>query len=80
MVYTERTDKCLSNGKDNAAQTKSSPNSSNSSSSSSYSSTTKAQSSHSSGAWSSQAATEDKWKYNNMVKDKRDQFNNLHFS
>lgn len=70
MVYTERTDKCLTSGKDSTDKSKSSPTSSAS----------KPQSSHSSGSWSSQASSADKWKYNNMVKDNRDQFNNLHFS
>ncbi|KAH8419278.1 hypothetical protein KR222_003821 [Zaprionus bogoriensis] len=71
MVYTERTDKCLTSGKDSAAQTKSSPSST---------AATKSQSSQSSGSWSSQASSAEKWKYNNMVKDNRDQFNSMHFS
>ncbi|XP_030556782.1 uncharacterized protein LOC115759830 [Drosophila novamexicana] len=67
MVYTERTDLCLSSSKDNAGQGKSQPKTTSSPSSSS-------------GAWSSQASSAEKWKYNNMVKDNRDKFNGMHFS
>ncbi|XP_064546496.1 uncharacterized protein LOC135434063 [Drosophila montana] len=70
MVYTERTDLCLSSSKDNAGQGKSQPKSTSSPSSSSSSS----------GAWSSQASSAEKWKYNNMVKDNREKFNAMHFS
>ncbi|XP_060666291.1 uncharacterized protein LOC132798449 [Drosophila nasuta] len=73
MVYTERTDKCLTSSKDNAASSKSQSNSTSSSPS-------KTHSSNSSGAWSSQASSSEKWKYNNMVKDNRDHFNSMHFS
>ncbi|ALC39360.1 CG10570 [Drosophila busckii] len=69
MVYAERTDKCLA--KNDASQSKSPKTSS-----ASY---TKQQSNHGSGSWSSQASSADKWKYNNMVKDNRDQFNGMHF-
>ncbi|KAH8376872.1 hypothetical protein KR093_001819 [Drosophila rubida] len=73
MVYTERTDKCLSTSKDNAATSKSPSTSATSSSSSASSSSSKT-------SWSSQASSGDKWKYNNMVKDNRDKFNSMHFS
>ncbi|KAH8289941.1 hypothetical protein KR018_008800 [Drosophila ironensis] len=73
MVYTERTDKCLSSAaKDNPSskgQANSKPNGNSGSGSGSGS-----------GAWSSQASSAEKWKYNNMVKNDRDKFNGMHFS
>ncbi|XP_030384044.1 uncharacterized protein LOC115631442 [Scaptodrosophila lebanonensis] len=74
MVYTERTDKYLTTAKDNASQSKAASQKPEQISSSGGSS------SGSAGAWSGKASTEDKWKYNNMVKNNRDQFNGMHFS
>ncbi|XP_017860336.1 PREDICTED: uncharacterized protein LOC108611982 [Drosophila arizonae] len=74
MVYTERTDKCLSSSKESAGK----HDKSHSKHQSNFSS--RSGSSSSSGAWSSQASSDEKWKYNNMVKDNRDQFNGMHFS
>ncbi|BFF96264.1 uncharacterized protein DMAD_13500 [Drosophila madeirensis] len=73
MVYTERTDKCTTSTKDNHSSKDRSRSNSQSQGSSS-------KPSHSSGAWSSQASSSDKWKYNNMVRDDREQFNGMHFS
>ncbi|XP_016969789.1 uncharacterized protein LOC108037667 [Drosophila rhopaloa] len=69
MVYTERTDKCLSNStKDNhSSKTQTQPKSNSGSG-------------LGSGSWSSQASSAEKWKYNNMVKNDRQQFNGMHFS
>ncbi|EDW76579.1 uncharacterized protein Dwil_GK15534 [Drosophila willistoni] len=64
MVYSERTDKCSASPKD-APKIDSTPTH---------------KPSHSSGAWSSKASSDEKWKYNNMVKDNRDKFNGMHFS
>ncbi|EDW13273.1 uncharacterized protein LOC6577900 [Drosophila mojavensis] len=76
MVYTERTDKCLTSSKESAGK----QDKSQSKYQSSFSSRSGSSSSSSSGAWSSQASSDEKWKYNNMVKDNRDQFNGMHFS
>ncbi|XP_017001680.2 uncharacterized protein [Drosophila takahashii] len=70
MVYTERTDKCLSSTKDNQSSKSQSHSKSNSGSGSGSGS----------GSWSSQASSAEKWKYNNMVKNDRQQFNGMHFS
>ncbi|XP_016964732.1 uncharacterized protein LOC108034356 [Drosophila biarmipes] len=69
MVYTERTDKCLSS---NTKDSKSSKDQGHSK--------TNSGSASGSGSWSSQASSAEKWKYNNMVKNDRQQFNGMHFS
>ncbi|KAI8043737.1 serglycin [Drosophila gunungcola] len=77
MVYTERTDKCLSSTtKDNH----SSKGQSQSKSASGSGSGSGSVSGSGSGSWSSQASSAEKWKYNNMVNNDRQQFNGMHFS
>ncbi|KAH8334631.1 hypothetical protein KR059_012563 [Drosophila kikkawai] len=67
MVYTERNEKCLS------SSSKDKPTSKDYNSS-------KSGSSGSATAWSGQASSPEKWKYNNMVQNDRDKFNGMHFS
>ncbi|XP_013097820.1 putative uncharacterized protein DDB_G0281733 [Stomoxys calcitrans] len=83
MVYTNRTEKCIS--QDKGCEKPSSKF--QSSSSHSYSSTSGSSSSSSTSVskyannnpWSKSASDADKWKYNNMVRDNRDHFNSMHF-
>ncbi|EDV31562.1 uncharacterized protein Dana_GF14487 [Drosophila ananassae] len=72
MVYTERTDKCLSStAKDNPSSKVQSP---------SKHTTGSGSAAGSGSSWSSQASNAEKWKYNSMVKNDRDKFNGMHFS
>lgn len=73
MVYTNRTEKCLTS--EEPSGTKNSSTGSKYQSSFSSSATTS-----SNNAWSKNASDSDKWKYNNMVRNERDKFNNMHFN
>ncbi|XP_055918857.1 uncharacterized protein LOC129950929 [Eupeodes corollae] len=75
MVYTERTDKYLSNGSPAEVKTKS-PSSSFKTSSAPADSSFRSSGNCSSS--SSHKMEDSKWKYNRMVKEDRDKFNNLH--
>ncbi|XP_075153926.1 uncharacterized protein LOC142227338 [Haematobia irritans] len=80
MVYTNRTEKCISS-QDNTVEKSGSkfqtPSVSSYSSNSSSGSTSKYANNN---AWSKSASDADKWKYNNMVRDSRDKFNSMHFN
>ncbi|XP_017105355.3 uncharacterized protein [Drosophila bipectinata] len=71
MVYTERNDKCMSStGKDNFSKVQSH----------SKQNTGSGPATVSGSNWSRQASSAEKWKYNSMVKNDRDNFNGMHFS
>ncbi|KAH8329475.1 hypothetical protein KR074_011528 [Drosophila pseudoananassae] len=72
MVYTERNDKCInSTAKDNPFSKVQSNSKRN---------TGSGPVTGSGSNWSSQASSAEKWKYNSMVKNDRDNFNAMHFS
>lgn len=72
MVYTNRTEKCISSQDNPAAKT-----TANSSYQSSCGQNNPAKQTNN--AWSKSVSEADKWKYNKMVRDDRDKFNSMHF-
>ncbi|XP_023297596.2 uncharacterized protein LOC111680196 [Lucilia cuprina] len=74
MVYTNRTEKCLTSQE--PSNTKSTTSGSKTTFANSSSSNS---SSSANNAWSKNASDNDKWKYNNMVRNERDKFNSMHF-
>ncbi|XP_019890241.2 uncharacterized protein LOC109611640 [Musca domestica] len=80
MVYTNRTEKCISSQDNPGVKASANANSKYQSSCvPSYSSGSASGNKSTNNAWSKNASEADKWKYNNMVRENRDKFNSMHF-